>query len=52
MNTAEARQGLIHRTKSLMRGLAFAGLLLVGAAVLTPTGASAQAGATSPGGSR
>ena len=43
MNTAEARQGLIHRTKSLMRGLAFAGLLLVGAAVLTPTGVSAQA---------
>ena len=43
MNTAEARQGLIHRTKSLMRGLAFAGLLLVGAAVLTPTGVFAQA---------
>ena len=43
MNTAEAGHGLIHRTKSLMRGLAFAGLLLVGAAVLSPTASFAQA---------
>ena len=42
MNTAEASQGLIHRATIMMRGLAIAGLMLVGAAVLTPTGASAQ----------
>lgn len=43
MNTAEARDGLIHRTKSILRGLALAGLLLVGTATLTPSDASAQA---------
>ena len=43
MNTAETRNGLIQRTRSFMRGLAFAGLLLAGAAVLTPADAFAQA---------
>ena len=43
MNTAEASQGLIHQATVMMRGLAIASLMLVGATVLTPADASAQA---------
>lgn len=43
MNTAEANQGLIHRTRTVVRGLAIASLTLAAALTLTPADASAQA---------
>lgn len=43
MNTATAASALLHRTTSMMRALAIAGAMLVGAATMAPADAAAQA---------
>lgn len=43
MKTAKGRTGPLHRTTTMLKGLAIAGLMFVGASLLTPAEASAQA---------